>query len=290
MTGYQTCSGGGGGDGSYECYMGHFTGQVLSEREVSGAMLGNKNNQEVPYFDITDFVDVDGSVKGIDPGTNLLGVSVNGMPFSGDGNSDKDKCNPSVQPADGRYRTRLINSNTLRLCYNENSQRLGRGGAPQGLGAEPGGEPTKTFGGVPADHYLFDASRSGCSTGGTEAQQQLLPLCAGRRHLGPNGSDERQNFANWYSSTARATSRRRAVPRWPSRSSAPGFAWHGRRSTPATTRPMTSWSRPAARAGWASSAAMRSRPSATARASSARTSTTGCSGCPPRATRRCARP
>ena len=120
MTGFQSCSGAGGGDGSYECYMGHFTGQ-LTERTVSGVMLGNRNKQEVPYFDITDFVDVDGSVNGIDPGSNLLGVSVNGVPFSGDGNSDKDNCNPSVQPADGRYRTRLINSNTLRLCFNENS-------------------------------------------------------------------------------------------------------------------------------------------------------------------------
>ncbi len=199
MTGYQTCSGGGGGDGSYECYMGHFTGQV-SEREVSGAMLGNKNNQEVPYFDITDFVDVDGSVKGIDPGTNLLGVSVNGMPFSGDGNSDKDNCNPSVQPADGRYRTRLINSNTLRLCFNENYSGSAVVVRLKVSAQSQVGEPTKTFGGVPAYYYLFDASRSGCSD---PVAQKRNNSCYRYVQVsatsGPNGSDERQNFANWYS-------------------------------------------------------------------------------------------
>ena len=78
MTGFQSCIGVEGGDGNYECYMGHFIGQN-SEREVSGVMLGNKNNQEVPYFDITGFVDVDGSVKGIDPGSNLISVSITGV-------------------------------------------------------------------------------------------------------------------------------------------------------------------------------------------------------------------
>ncbi len=199
MTGYTSCAAGGGSDGDYECYMGHFTGQN-SEREVSGVMLGNKNNQEVPYFDITGFVDVDGSVNGVDPGSNLVSVSVNGFGFSGDGNSDKDNCNPSVQPADGRYRSRLINSNTLRLCFNENNSGAAVVVRLKASASSQGGEPTSAFGGVPAYYYLFDASQPGCAD--AVAQQRNNGCYRYVRHSpssGPNGSDERQNFANWYS-------------------------------------------------------------------------------------------
>jgi len=192
MSGFTSCAGNGGGDGRYECYMGHFTG----EREVSGEVLG-KNNQP-QYFDISGFVDVDGSASGIDPGSNLISVSVNGIAFSGDGNSAQDDCDPKIQPADGRFRSRLIDSSTLRLCFNENYS--GATVAVRLKASSETGEPSQAFGGVPAYYYLFDASRTGCQD---PVAQKFNNSCYRYVRVssssGPNGSDERQNFANWYS-------------------------------------------------------------------------------------------
>ncbi len=192
MTGYTSCAAGGSSDNRNECYMGHFIG----EREVSGVLLGKKNDPQ--YFDISGFVDMDGSVRGIDPGTNLLGVSVNGVPFSGDGNSSQDSCDPAVQPANERYRSRLINSSTLRLCFNENY-----GGAAVVVrlkASNETGEPSKTYGGVPAYYYLFDASRAGCADPVAQKKNNsCYRYVRVSANSGLNGSDERQNFANWYS-------------------------------------------------------------------------------------------
>lgn len=199
MTGYTSCAAGGGGDNRNECYMGHFTAQN-SEREVSGVMLGGTTDKVAPYFDITGFVDVDGSVAGIDPGSNLLSVSVKGVTFSGDGNSNEANCNPSVQPADLRYRSRIIGGNTLRLCFNQNSSGATVVVRLKAAAPSQDGEPTSPFGGVPAYYYLFDKSQAGCTDPVVQKKNNsCYRYVRVSATSGPNGNDERQNFANWYS-------------------------------------------------------------------------------------------
>jgi type IV pilus assembly protein PilY1 len=55
--------------------------------------------------------------------------------------------------------------------------------------------------GQPAYYYTYDATNSGCS--GTDAQRAVDNDCYDRvvvsASSGPGGTDERQNFANWYS-------------------------------------------------------------------------------------------
>ncbi len=201
MAGLSSCTAGGGGDGRNECYMGHFTGQY-SERETSGPLLGSKSSENFHYLDIANFINVDGSAAGIDPGSNLISVTIDGVLFSGDGTFDRDSCNPSVQPVDGRYRSRLIDSNTLRLCFNENNAYDGKTVVvrlKESVQREIG-EPTSASGGVPAYYYVFDASRSGCLD---PVAQKKNNSCYRFVQVGAtsglNGSDERQNFANWYS-------------------------------------------------------------------------------------------
>ena len=197
MTGFQSCEGAGGGDGGYECYMGHFSGINI----VSGPMLGNKSNGSLHYFDIAGFSNVDGSASDINPGSNLISVSVDGVAFSGDGTFDKDSCLPSVQPADGRYKSRIINGNTLRLCFNDNYTYDGKTVVVRLKGSALGeGEAPNTSGGVPAYYYVFDASKTGCTDPMVQKKNDsCYRYVRVSATSGPNGSDERQNFANWYS-------------------------------------------------------------------------------------------
>lgn len=193
MTGLDSsCAGAGGGDTLYECYMGHFLGQ----NEVSGKLQGKNNAPQ--YMDISGFVNVDGSVRGVDPGGNLVSVSVDGVMFSAAGNSATDECDPKAQPPDGRYLSRLISSNTLRLCFNQHHS--GATVVVRLLAMGEAGEPGRSSGGVPAYYYLFDAGRSGCNDPVAQTRNnncyRFVQVSASS---GPNGSDERQNFANWYS-------------------------------------------------------------------------------------------
>lgn len=193
MTGLDSpCAGAGGSDNTYECYMGHFVGQ----RDVSGALQG-QNQSSPQYFDVTDFVNADGSASGVDPGTNLVRVSINGTVLSKAGNSATDACDS--QPATGTYKSRLINSSTLRLCVN--SSYYGQSVVVRLQTAAPqAGESASDSGGVPAYYYLFDPSRTGCSDPVAQKKNNnCYRFVQVGASSGPNGSDERQNFANWYS-------------------------------------------------------------------------------------------
>lgn len=59
------------------------------------------------------------------------------------------------------------------------------------LGSQLSGEPNGAF------YYVFDASRSGCN--GTKTDEDCYARITVSATSGPGGTDERQNFANWYS-------------------------------------------------------------------------------------------
>ncbi len=57
--------------------------------------------------------------------------------------------------------------------------------------------PAKQTTGVPAYYYVFDSSLSGCS--GSKDDDNCYKRIVVSSTSGPGGTDERQNFANWYS-------------------------------------------------------------------------------------------
>lgn len=77
------------------------------------------------------------------------------------------------------------------LSYNPSS-------TSQSFASNPAADfPGKTSSGVAAYYYVFDAALANCD--GTTNDDDCYKLVTVSSTSGPNGTDERQNFANWYS-------------------------------------------------------------------------------------------
>ncbi|MFV8825640.1 pilus assembly protein [Thauera sp. WH-2] len=75
---------------------------------------------------------------------------------------------------------------SYRVNWSYNPSTLG-----EDTGSQLSGEPNGAF------YYVFDASRSGCN--GTNTDEDCYARVTVSATSGPGGTDERQNFANWYS-------------------------------------------------------------------------------------------
>ncbi len=168
----------------------------------SGAMQGSNTGGNAPSFMITDYVNQDGSGSGDDPGNNLISVTVSGYGNISDNGTFTGSCDNSKDPSLGRYRTEISGTN-LNLCFKDDNAMYGKTVTVthKVAGSTEVTVPVAATDPVGAYYYVFNPANSGCS--GTDAQRKVDNDCYTIRMVsatsGPGGTDERQNFANWYS-------------------------------------------------------------------------------------------
>ena len=181
-----------------EAYMDHYRGT----RYVVDDMLGTDSGSNAPYFDIPNFFNKDGSASGHDPNTNLISVTVAGTTYTDNGTLSADTCANTIDPTSStQYKTRIIGT-TLRLCFNDTSANYGKQVIVALKDVDPtAAEPATTTANVAAYYYNYDPSNGGNCTG-TDAVKKETNSCYDfvtvSATSGPGGTDERQNFANWY--------------------------------------------------------------------------------------------
>lgn len=159
------------------------TPETMVHRDVEqkGTTSGNAD------FSISSYQNADGSAGGSDPGTNLQSVVVNGSIMTRSG-STNSSC--GTRPGTSRGFTTYVSGSTLKLCFQNNTNWQGKPVTVSYLRNDAG----------PAYYNLFNSSRAGCSDPVAQKRNNACydTVIVGASS-GPGGSDERQNFANWYS-------------------------------------------------------------------------------------------
>lgn len=142
---------------------------------------GVTTNASPPTFTIADYADLVGSGSRSD---NIFSVKVNGI-VATDVGTFTGSCTTANDPASINQYKINISGSTATFCFLANA-------AMQNKPVEV--IHRKTTG---AYYYLFDASNSGCD--GTATDNDCYDIKFVSTTSGPGGTDERQNFANWYS-------------------------------------------------------------------------------------------
>ncbi|MBK9326259.1 MAG: hypothetical protein IPN00_07950 [Hydrogenophilales bacterium] len=188
MTSSYDCTGL-GGSSSNECYMGH--ANLGADTNLVGGNTGGSAT-----FSTNDFANHDGSQVGSNPGTNLISVYVNGTLQARVGDT---AANCASRPGANNQFTTYISGATLQLCFRNNVTM--RNKTIEVLYKTGNGPIYAHDASAPAYYYVFDETNTGCV--GTAAQKRVSNACYDLKIVsatsGPGGTDERQNFANWYS-------------------------------------------------------------------------------------------
>ncbi|OYW64502.1 MAG: hypothetical protein B7Z32_07185 [Hydrogenophilales bacterium 12-64-13] len=186
--------------GPSESYMEHYAGEtaLVKADTPTHTDTGTTTNVNAPTFVITDFENYDGSVSGSNPGTNLISVKVNGTTASRVGNFS-GSCTSSNDPANNNQYKTLISGSTLTLCFRNSDSMKNK--SVEVIHKKSGGVASTTPAGrndpTTAYYYVFDSSNTNCD-GSNEDNDCYDPVIVSATS-GPGGTDERQNFANWYS-------------------------------------------------------------------------------------------
>lgn len=155
------------------------------EKQSTGSTTGSSGSPPAS-FTITDFENADGSGT---PGNNILVITVNNQVQTRVGSAGSLSC--TTRPTSNNQYTTYLSGSTLRLCFRNNSTMQNK----------PITVIYKKTDGGPAYYTVFDYTKPGCT--GTAAEMIFNNYCYDTRYVsstsGPGGSDERQNFANWYS-------------------------------------------------------------------------------------------
>ncbi len=185
-------------------YMSHYTATTdltkptaTGSHTDTGMMVGvNDGGSTAPRFAITDFVNADGSASGEDPGTNLISVTVNGTAATDVGTFDLPCTNGNDPGSNDQYKTN-ISGTTLTLCFRDRDAMYGKTVVVTHKVSGAGTAPVTATDPTTAYYYVFDSSNSGCD--GTDQDNDCYDVKIVGSASGPSGTDERQNFANWYS-------------------------------------------------------------------------------------------
>jgi type IV pilus assembly protein PilY1 len=194
-------------------FMNHYTASADLTNTVTlnyvpdvhvGTTQGTNSGTHAPYFIINDYVNQDGSGNGNSPNGNLISVVVNGVTLNNAG-WFSGTCSTSTDPDSNNQFKTSITGSVLTLCFRDTSNSAMYGKPITVTHKLPGSssvsQPVAATDPVGAYYYVFNPANSGCS--GTDAQKKVDNDCYTIRMVsatsGPGGTDERQNFANWYS-------------------------------------------------------------------------------------------
>lgn len=138
-------------------------------------------------FTISNFPNIQVPASSDNPGSNLLSVVVNGVTMTRSGTTSSATCASGRPSADGQFTTYLRGS-SLTLCFPASDSNAAI--QVSYLRSDAG----------PAYYNLFNRGRSGCSDPVAQKRNNACyDTVIVSATSGPGGSDERQNFANWYS-------------------------------------------------------------------------------------------
>jgi type IV pilus assembly protein PilY1 len=141
-------------------------------------------------FTINDYQNANGSGGTNNPGTNLLSVIVNGVAQTRSGATTSSTCASGRPTVDNQFST-YISGTTLTLCFRNNATMRNKTIALAHMKSSAGS----------AYYNVFNGAKAGCT--GTAAQKKASNHCYDTVIVsatsGPGNTDERQNFANWYS-------------------------------------------------------------------------------------------
>lgn len=188
-------------------FMNHYTAAAdltkpsnFASHVHTGPMIGTNTGSNAPYFSITDYVNQDSSGSGSNPGGNLISVTVNGTAASYVGTFSGTCDNNNDPGSNYEYKTNISGS-TLTLCFRDSTTMYGKTVVVTHKIAGTGTVPVAATDPTTAYYYVFDETNVGCT--GTAAQKKVDNDCYDVKVVGPasgpGGTDERQNFANWYS-------------------------------------------------------------------------------------------
>lgn len=169
------------------------------ERTTQDSSYNTGSN--APWVTISDYANIDGVGNGTAPGSNLISVTVNGVALSNTGQYT-GTCQRNLVGSTNQFKTQVSGSN-LTLCFRDTGSMYGADVVVthKVSGTTSTEVPVAANAPVGAYYYVFDELNAGCT--GTAAQKKVDNDCYTIRMVsatsGPGGTDERQNFANWYS-------------------------------------------------------------------------------------------
>ena len=157
-------------------FMRHYPGDIPGHVDI-----GTTTNTSPPTFTISDYTAPGGSGNATD---NIVSVKVNGTAATNVG-TFTGSCATSNDPGSNyQYKTKVSGS-TVTFCFRDSSTMKNK--SIEVIHSQPTG----------AYYYVFDAANANCD--GTATDNDCYDIKFVSATSGPGGTDERQNFANWYS-------------------------------------------------------------------------------------------